>query len=376
MIPGRIFFTSFYIPMLNIFTGALLVAGMKVFKLRDARRLPVAYFSLSSWMLVALQCSLLITNQFISFPNGFFRDTGLWLALMQNALWISAVLSLYSKEFSRISKTLPLLITFPIMVAWALLTYRMAVLDSEAFVIPVTLSGAVTFPLFAYSIWPQHRSKIAAAVFSIHGLSQPIWCFLWLTPPTATETVILTAFPLWHIAVILIWIKLISAMPHNAESSYQEVASTIESAPKSFRQRAIALTNNPTISIVFSVLLTIALRLTVERYWSHLNGFWNVWEVITVGILLVLLAGGLLHLFRKFYQIVYGISEILFGIVASGSQIAKAQQGGDLAAWIAVVVSAFLIVRGLTNIEEGRKKEVAKINSESPVTETAPGIPG
>lgn len=376
MIPGRIFFTGFYIPALNIFTGLLLVAAMKVFKLREARQLAFGYFSLSSWVLVALQCALLIANQFFSFPNGFFRDTGLWLALMQNALWIGAILSLYSKEFSRISKTFPLLITVPIMVAWAILTYRMAVVDSEAFVMSVTVSGAVAFAVFAYSIWPRHRGKIATAVFSIHGLSQPIWCYLWVAPPTAAKTVILTAFPIWHITVILIWLKVISAMPYNAEGLTQEDVSTIESAPRSLKQWAIVLTKNPTISIVLSLLLTIGLRLTVERYWPRLDGFWTASEVIIVGILLVLLAGWLLHLFRKYYQTVYGVSEILFAIAATGTQIAKAKRDQNLAAWVAVVVSAFLIVRGLTNIEEGRKKGLVKMNSESTVAETVPGILG
>jgi hypothetical protein len=376
MIPGRIFFTGIYIPALNIFTGALLVAGIKVFKLRDAGQLRFAFFSLSSWMLVALQCALLIANQFSDFPNGFFRDTGLWLALTQNALWISAVLSLYSKEFSRISKTLPLPITFPIMVVWALLTYRMAVLDSEAFVIVVTLSGVVTFAIFACLIWPRHRNNIAAVVFSIHGLSQPIWCFVWLTRPTVTETVILTLFPLWHIAVLLIWIKFISAILPNAESSDKEAASTIESDPRSSGQEVIVLSNNPTMSIVLSVLLTIALRLAVERHWSLLNGFWTVWEVTIVGTLLVLLGGGLLHFFRKYDQTIYGMFEIMVGIATTASQIAKAQQDHYLASKIAVGVSAFLIVRGLSNIDEGRKQKLAKMNSESPVIETVPSIPG
>src|SRR6185503_21302584 len=116
------FLIAVYILSLIVFAVAIVFAWMTVSRLRNtsatynARLLPFAYFSLTSWILAVLQCTLLVTSSLISFPGEFRLATGLWLALMQNVLWAAAVLSLYSKQFSGISQRLPIFVVFPTVV--------------------------------------------------------------------------------------------------------------------------------------------------------------------------------------------------------------------------------------------------------------------
>jgi hypothetical protein len=146
---------------------------------------------------------------------------------MQNALWTSAILSLRLKQFSRMT-TLPIWKVFPVVILLAFLTYRSAVLNSQAFFYIDTVLAFTIFTSFAYSIMQWRLSKISAAAFFIHGYSQWIWKYLWVTPWTGTHTVLLVAFSLWHIALLVAWIKLISAMIERAEPSYREVIRDIE----------------------------------------------------------------------------------------------------------------------------------------------------
>jgi len=130
----------------------------------------------------------------------------------------------------------------------------------------------------------------------------------------------------------------------------------VELATKSFRRRALTLPNNPLVSIVLSVLLTIALRLLIEKALPNLRDFWYVFR--RIGIFYVLLIGVGLYLFKKHYQRVFGVSEVLFALVISWIYIARAQILQDAASWIAVIAAAYLIVRGLTNYEDGKKQAI------------------
>lgn len=232
------FFIAYPIVILVIFALLVRYAWTTVSNLQHtaaiytARLLPFANFSLSSWILWVLQ-SLILAGLFMFFPIGFFHDAGLWLGVMQNALWTSAILSLRLKQFSRMT-TLPIWKVFPVVIVLAFLTYRSAVLNSQAFFYIDTVLAFTIFTSFAYSIMQWRLSKISAAAFFIHGYSQWIWKYLWATPWTGTHTVLLVAFSLWHIALLVAWIKLISAMIERAEPSYREVIRDIEqlSLPK------------------------------------------------------------------------------------------------------------------------------------------------
>ncbi len=229
--------------------GGIAFAGRTVSRLRNTsatyngRLLPFVHFSLSSWILGAFQYVILISSPFIFFP-GFDLVTGLWLGLMQNVLWAGAVLSLHSKRFSRISETLRFFIVLPIIVLWASLTYQTAVLNSVTFINVDAVSAAVTFATFAYSIVRWRLSKICAAVFFIHGYFQWIWRSLWFTPLVGTQ---LLVFSLWRISLLAIWIGLILAILHRAESSYRQVVGDIERLALSKRLDTIAVMISPTV---------------------------------------------------------------------------------------------------------------------------------
>jgi len=209
------FFIAYHGVSLIIFAVAVVVAGRKVSKLRSTSApsnswlLPFAYFSLSSWIVWALQYVILLTGSFISFPSGYLQDTGLWLGVIQNALWASAVFSLHSKQFLRMSLTVPLLMMFSIVIG--LVTYLTPILSSEPFREIDAVSGAAIFTIFAYWIVQLRLSKISAATFFIHGYLQWIWRSLWINPFTKSQLVLLT-FPLWRIALLVAWIALISEM--------------------------------------------------------------------------------------------------------------------------------------------------------------------
>jgi hypothetical protein len=234
-------FMTYHIVNLIIFTIAVIYAWITVSKLRNtsatynARLLPFAYFSLSSWILWGFQYAILI-----SVPTGFFLDTGLWLGVMQNALWTSAVLSLHLKQFSRMT-TLPLWIAFPIVIAFALLTYRTAVLTSEVFTYIDVVFGYAIFTAFALSILQWRLSKICAAVFFIHGYFQWLWRSVWFSPLTGISSAIFIAFPGWRIVLLLVWIRLVSAILHRAESSYRKVLADIDRLSLSKRLDNISL---------------------------------------------------------------------------------------------------------------------------------------
>lgn len=146
---------------------------------------------------------------------------------MHNALWGTAVLSLFSERFSRKRLTGPFLITLSIVIA--LLAVQSTVLSSE----PITLIDAVLaagiFTGFAVLLVYEWRvNKIAAAPFVIHGLSQWIWRSIWFVPLANTPTLILIGFPLWRVALLLAWFRVISAFLQRAQPARQKVIREIE----------------------------------------------------------------------------------------------------------------------------------------------------
>lgn len=227
------FSIAYHIVTLLISAVGIVFAWMTVSKLRktsatyNARLLPFAYYSLCSWVLWVLQYLILVANQAFSFPSSFSQSTGLWLGIVQNALWACAVLSLSSKQqFSRISLTLPSLIAFSIVIAPV--GYRTVILASQPIAQIDAVSAAIIFAAFAYSIVQLRLSKIFAVAFLIHGLSQWFWRSLWFTPLAKLHLASLLAFPLWHIALLFAWITLISTILQRAQPSHQKVVRDIE----------------------------------------------------------------------------------------------------------------------------------------------------
>jgi hypothetical protein len=168
-----------------------------------------AYFSLGAWILWALHYTIFLLEPVTPFASDLLRKTGLWLGLMENILWASAVLSLHSKKFSRKSLTAPLLAMFAIVMA--VVAYQTTILTSKPFTYIEAVSTATIFMLLTLSIMQLRLSKLFAVIFFLYGYFQWIWKSLWLTP-LGTTWVVRLAFPLWHIAVFIAWMFLISEM--------------------------------------------------------------------------------------------------------------------------------------------------------------------
>jgi hypothetical protein len=218
----------------------LVYAWRAVSKLRNssatykARLLPFAYFSFSSWIVCALQSAILLPAPLISFPQGsFLNNAGLWLGLMQNALWASAVLSLYPKQLA-LKLSLPvLLISLPVLsviatIVVALVASPTTVLSS---VTVAFIDFAFTFLVFTgFVLWilKWRLSGIFVGLFFIHGCYQTIWRSLWFTPLAGTQIATLFAFPVWRVLLLIAWISLISIMRERAEASVQQAGTVIK----------------------------------------------------------------------------------------------------------------------------------------------------
>lgn len=129
-----------------------------------------------------------------------------------------------------------------------------------------------------------------------------------------------------------------------------------ESATTLSTRRDVTVITNPVVSIVLSVLLTIVLKSLIERPWLYPTARWKQ----TVGSIIVAAIGAGLFWLRKHYQTVYGISEVSLGVIGIWTILEKLQTAPDPPSWVALVASAYLIVRGLTNCEEGTNQIVAK----------------
>jgi hypothetical protein len=254
--------TLIYIINLIIFVVAVVFAWIAVSKLRNtsatynARLLPFAYYSLSCWILWALQYLIWIGIEIgqkqglFSSPHNIFISSARWLAIMQTILLVVAVFSLYSKRPPRLSLTLPSLIAISILTAF--LSYKTEILFSEAFFVIDLFSSAIIFVAFVPSILQLRLSKVFAAVFIIYGLAQLVW--LLFRSSAAADTIILV-FPLLRAALLFSWAKMIIMLLQRAQSSYDRVVSEIES---------LELLPNPTAPFRVMISSTVD-DLTQER---------------------------------------------------------------------------------------------------------------
>lgn len=226
---------------------ALVFAGVKVSKLRhptaayNARLFTFGCFSLSAWILWVFQYAFTIVAPLIPLPNGFLLITDLGLGIMQNALWTSAVLSLY---FKLTRKLLSLSLLGVFAVVFAIVTYQTTTSEQftqigavsaqkifYAVVTPTIFDGVLALTIFlvlGVSILRLGLTRFAATAFLTHGYSQWIWRWLWLTPLGTTWPVQL-AFPLWRIFLLIAWGKLISEMEQRAQPSSERFASKVAS---------------------------------------------------------------------------------------------------------------------------------------------------
>ncbi len=85
-------------------------------------------------------------------------------------------------------------------------------------------------------------------------------------------------------------------------------------------------------------------------------GFLGIWWLTLLGTFFILLIGIALFFFRKYRQREYGWLEITFALAVGWSGVMKVQATNDIASWTTVVAAAYLVVRGLSNYDEGRIK--------------------
>jgi hypothetical protein len=75
---------------------------------------------------------------------------------------------------------------------------------------------------------------------------------------------------------------------------------------------------------------------------------------VTLGIyvsLATLIAGALLFALREIKRRLYACIELMFALVTAGVAIGKLKTQGELAVWLALAASAYLVVRGLENLQ-------------------------
>lgn len=217
-------FTASHSVILLIFAVTIVFAGIKVFELRNpsanynARLFTFGYLSLGAWILWIFQYAILAAP-FLSFPTG--PVDVLSLALIQNAFWASAVLSLHLKQFSRKSFTLPCLAIFS--VATIVVAYQTSQQLTQ-FIAPIeVISTGVIFIVLGISIVQLRLSNLSAAIFLIHGFTQWLWTWRWL-PLFSTTPVVNLGFPLWRIALLIAWFYLLVEMRQRVQPSEQKFA--------------------------------------------------------------------------------------------------------------------------------------------------------
>lgn len=233
--------TFLYVLNLSGLVVAVVYAWITVSRLRNtsatynARLLPFAYYSLSCWILWALQYLVWIGIEMqrqnlqqnlphtTLTPDTFLVSTAHWLASIQTMLLVVAVYSLYSRLPPRLSLTLPSLTVISILTAF--LSYGSDVLTSGAYFTLDLILSAIAFVAFVPAIIRLRLSKVFAAVFIIYGLSQIAWL---LFASSAQARAILLVFPLLRAALLFSWARMIVALLQRAQASYERVVGEIK----------------------------------------------------------------------------------------------------------------------------------------------------
>ncbi len=66
----------------------------------------------------------------------------------------------------------------------------------------------------------------------------------------------------------------------------------------------------------------------------------------------ILTGGILLYFLRERRRRLYATLEIAFGVVGGGAAIGRVKEQGNFAVWLAVAGSAYLVVRGIDNMQK------------------------
>lgn len=90
----------------------------------------------------------------------------------------------------------------------------------------------------------------------------------------------------------------------------------------------------------------------------------NKYLLALIGGLGSLLVGVSLYYFRERKRMQYALLEIAFGLVTGGVAILRVNTQGDLGVWVALSAAAYLVVRGMDNLQKAR--ELSRTNKTEP----------
>ncbi len=110
------------------------------------------------------------------------------------------------------------------------------------------------------------------------------------------------------------------------------------------------------VAMLMAVLANYGIEVFYRKVSPKLKSLVHIWWFTLVGTIVVSLVGLGLFFFRKYRQREYGLIEIGFALAVGWSGMVKVQSTNDIAAWTTVVAAAYLVVRGLSNYDEGRQK--------------------
>lgn len=113
--------------------------------------------------------------------------------------------------------------------------------------------------------------------------------------------------------------------------------------------------------IIFGPLAVFLIGLIIEGFFRFvpallfkLRDFTHIWWLTLFGTIVISCIGLGLFCFRKYFQKMYGLTEVAFALAFGWSSM-RVQFTGGSASWISILASAYLVVRRLSNFDQDRK---------------------
>jgi hypothetical protein len=111
---------------------------------------------------------------------------------------------------------------------------------------------------------------------------------------------------------------------------------------------------------VFAVTVYVAAWVLIRVVWPIVRTPEALSSLTLIGTGFIFMTGAGLHLFKTYYQRLYGLAEIGFALAVAWASIMRVQSAGDATSWLATVAGAYLIGRGLGNYAEGKKQDIER----------------
>jgi hypothetical protein len=112
------------------------------------------------------------------------------------------------------------------------------------------------------------------------------------------------------------------------------------------------------VGIIFGLISNLLFSYFPNVY-GFLSSFLSQFWINLIGIIVIGIVGSLLYLLRERKRIWYGAIEVSFSLAYGWYAINKVASVGYVET-ISVIASIYLVVRGIDNVMEGRKKQLAE----------------